>query len=220
MPYTKSQLSQEWNIPTEDILDAMADIEIDPNLDQLSEEQVDRIFAQLASATPSQPQPQINLPPTPPTSKTPSETPVGSLTNKSDENIESSANTIADDLKAASAQNSTLDEVLREQAAVVGAIKGEQLVTVYADSCLRTLQQGKQNFTEWLIAANHKELVADSESFDPSKYATSLGVPLPNEIYSSAATVNINSSKELLDKYKSSAEKVRKSTLLESELVT
>ncbi|WP_449420539.1 hypothetical protein [Phormidium nigroviride] len=217
MPYTKSQLSQEWNLPIEDILDAMADIEIDPNLDQLSEEQVDRIFAQLASATPSQSQPQINLPPTPPPTSKP---PVGSLTNKSDENIESSANTIADDLKAASAQNSTLDEVLREQAAVVGAIKGEQLVTVYADSCLRTLQQGKQNFTEWLIAANHKELVADSESFDPSKYATSLGVPLPNEIYSSAATVNINSSKELLDKYKSSAEKVRKSTLLESELVS
>ncbi|HLO49368.1 MAG TPA: hypothetical protein VK211_13210 [Kamptonema sp.] len=218
MSYTKSQLSQEWNLPIEDILDAMADIEIDPNLDQLSEEQVDKIFAQLASATPSQP--QINLPPTPPTSKTESKPSVGSLTNKSDENIESSANTIADDLKAASAQNSTLDEVLREQAAVVGAIKGEQLVTVYADSCLRTLQQGKQNFTEWLIAANHKEIVADSESFDPSKYATSLGVPLPNEIYSSAATVNINSSKELLDKYKSSAEKVRKSTLLESELVS
>lgn len=218
MSYTKSQLSQEWSVPIEDIVDAMADIEIDPKLDQISDEQVDEIFAQLASSKPSQP--QINLPPTPPTSKTPSETPVRSLTNKSDENISSSANTIADDLKAASAQNSTLDEVLREQVAVVGAIKGEQLVTVYADSCLRTLQQGKQNFTEWLIATNHKELVADSESFDPSKYATNLGVPLPNEIYSSAATVNINSSKELLEKYKSSAEKVRKSTLLESELVS
>jgi hypothetical protein len=219
MPYTKSQLSQEWNIPIEDIVDAMADLGISPNANQLSEEQVDEIFAQIASSNPvAKPEPKISLPPIPPTPKTPPKS-KGNLT-KSDKNIESAADTIAEDLNAASAQNSQLDEVLREQVAVIGAIKGEQSVAVYADSYMRAFQQGKKDFTEWFLAANHKEIVADSEDFDPSKYATRLGVPLPNECHRSAVAININSSKELLDKYKTAAEKMRKSTLSESELAS